>query len=252
MADLDFSFMDELSKTAPATRSHEHEIKKEEAQREYQEAQETRSEREAANKKSEEYQKKALKLARQGKDMYKIIEALAIGIKKMTGAEDWYNELQATLVALYGVGQNKPGPLLHEISRLKTSVGILGKKLGREDVPEWDKSRIGDEMRYQREILKQREAELEALGQRRIEDSIQTIDQLRADADKIQAELEQDTGSSLDELRKRLPQEKKPKKAPDDDENAAQDAEPIPKVEEYSLLDENDQENDDIEREFPF
>jgi hypothetical protein len=248
MPKLDFSFMDDLRQKAPEVNDHAKEREKEAAaiKREFARI-EAEEEAEAEMKKNDPRQK-ALRLARRGADIFQIVEALAAACKK--GGGQWYDDFRGVMLSNYGMGQNQPRPLLYEIKALKSSITALRNKLKRKDIPQWSKNQIGDMIRGKESDLRKLESSLDAQGKSSIEDRLQAMDYLRAAADRLKAELEADTGQSLDDLRQSLASGKR-KQAMETDETAAQDAEPIPVVEEYSLVDESTHEDAPTKEDYP-
>lgn len=197
MGDLDFSFFDSLKETAPDTRSHEEEKLQALQEANRQAAADEEEEATAARKRLSDPMKKAASAARKGEDLYKIVEILAVAIRRYTRDQDTFDDLMGALEANYGVMQGEPGPLRYQLHALRASIGNLKTRYAKKAAEGYNASYIGDMIRTKEKAAQLMEKLLQQQGEDRVEDKLRTIDYLRDQADQLAEELEADTGKTL-------------------------------------------------------
>lgn len=197
MGNLDFSFFDGLKEAAPDTRSHQEEAMQEAADKERQAAADEEEETTAARKRLSDPMKKAAIAARKGEDLYKIVEILAVAIRRCTRDQDNFDDLMGALEANYGVMQGEPGPLRYQLHALRASIGNLKARYAKKAAEGYNASYIGDMIRTKEKAAQLMEKLLQQQGEDRVEDKLRTIDYLRDQADQLAEELEADTGKTL-------------------------------------------------------
>lgn len=201
---------------------------------------------------------KILNGLRRGDSIYLLMILAAKEISKATKDKDFFREVLELLADVYGRGTFNPAAM-RAVRESKRKALQLRRNAYKGKFGSGAKGAIGNAIRAMQAELNALDADMETVTAAQPAEYVKVIEELEKIVGQWKDDLEEGQGKPYEQIREEVQKAeaaadtKKPrKKAPEDDENAAQDAELIPDVEEMDLLEEYAHENDNTEEEMPW